>query len=198
MALAARENPFFPVAGSDLPNYSTNQVKKPKPFQSIEIEVPDSVRILKSVTLTCENLDGSVTKKEIPINKSIDWHNKIVISQQKKMPTRRICKNNKKISPHFKKIAKEPFISFYGYEKELKIITADRLLRHFKLVKPERIVLDFKRSTDFRTNSFSGTGPFEKITLGNHNGYYRVVIKLDGRYTFHIRPVKQGYLLNLE
>ncbi len=198
LPLLARENPFFPVNGSTIPNYSTNQIEKPKPFRSVSVKLPDSVRILKSVTLTCENLDGSISKKEIPINKAIDWHDTIVISEQKRETNRQACAVKPKAVQHFKKIGALGFISFYAFRKELKIMTKDKLLRRFKLVKPDRIVLDFKRDADFRTFVFKGSGIFKKITLGNHDGYYRAVIELDGRYIYHVRPLKRGYLLSLE
>ena len=198
LPLFSRENPFFPVSSSTIPNYSTNQIEKPKPFRSIRIKLPDSVRILKSVTLTCENLDGSITKKEIPINRAVDWHDTIVITEQKGDRNNKTSVTKPKTVKHFKKIGALGFISFYASGRELKIITKDKLLRKFKLVKPDRIVLDFKRDADFRTFVFKGTGIFKKITLGNHDGYYRAVVELDGRYIYHVRPLKQGYLLRLE
>ena len=84
LTIAARENPFFPVSNSHIPNYSTNKPSKLQPFESLSIEMPDTVRILKSVTLTYENLDGSIMTKKIPVNKAIDWHNRILIAQVKK------------------------------------------------------------------------------------------------------------------
>lgn len=198
LPLFARENPFFPVSGSTIPNYSTNRIEKPKPFRSVSVKLPDSVRILKSVTLTCENLDGSITKKEISINKAVDWHDTIVIYEKKKGMNEQACKVKPRSKKRFKKIGALRFIAFYAHDRELKIVTKDKLLRKFKLVKPDRIVLDFKRNADFRTFVFRGTDIFKKITVGNHKGYYRAVIELDGRYIYHIRPLKQGYLLRLE
>ena len=197
VSLDARENPFFPAKGSETPNYSTNRVEKPQPFDRLVIRLPDTARILKSVTLTCENLDGSLTTKEIPVDKAIDWHDRIVVIPQKKLFDG--VKNEKKVTrPAYRRIAKMPFISLYAHDRQLKIVTRDRLLRDFKLVKPDRIVLDFKRDADFLTYRFKGSIPFKKITIGNHSGYYRVVIELDGRYIYHIRPYTQGYMLTLE
>lgn len=199
LPLLSRENPFFPVSGSTIPNYSTNQIEKPKPFDSIKVKLPDSVRILKSVTLKCENLDGSITQKEIPINKAVDWHNKIIISQESKdLKKSSKAKKGKKKTQRFKKIGSLEFISFYALGKKLKIITKDKLLRKFKLVKPDRIVLDFKRDADFRTFVFRGSGIFKKISVGNHKGYYRAVIELDGRYLYHVRSISNGYMLKVE
>ena len=198
LPLFARENPFFPVNSTLVPNYSTNEVKRPKPFQNVRIQLPDTVRILKSVTLTCENLDGSISTKEIPVNKAIDWHEALVVTKESALNDKQACKKEEKESKRFEKIASFPFISFYVYKNELKIETKDKLLRKFKLVKPDRVVLDFKRKTDFRTTVFKGKGIFKKITLGNHDGFYRAVIELDGRYIYHIYPSNEGYLLRLE
>ena len=198
LPLFARENPFFPVNGSTVPNYSTNQIEKPENFQSVRVKLPDTVRILKSVTLTCENLDGSISTKEIPINKAIDWHESIVISKQSSNTKKESCKTEPKTVKKFDEIGSLAFISFYALDKKLKITTKDKLLRKFKLVKPDRIVLDFKRNADFRTFVFKGIAPFKKITVGNHDAFYRAVIELDGRYSYHIRPTKEGYLLTLE
>lgn len=194
VSLAARENPFFPANSSSELKYTTNEIERIPPFNSVNIKLPSSVRILKSVTLTCENLDGSILTKEIPIDKSIDWHNTIVVMQQPK--TLQTKKRAQKKS--FQKIATLSFISFYASDKTLKIATKDKLLRKFKLVKPDRIVLDFKREGDFRTYSFNGSGIFKKITVGNHKGYYRAVIELDGRYSYAIHPYKNGYIVSLE
>ncbi|SFV59767.1 FIG00638667: hypothetical protein [hydrothermal vent metagenome] len=190
-ALFARENPFFPASKVPTPNYSTNSVKQVEPFKNTEITLPDSVRILKSVTLTCENIDGSITKKEIHIDKSIDWHNKIIIAQKG-------INGIQSKKERYKKLASLKFISFYASEKKLKIKSKDKLLRDFKLVKPNRVVLDFKRDADFRTFTFKGRGAFKKLTIGNHTRYYRVVIELDGVYTYRIASFKDGYLLILE
>ena len=194
VSLAARENPFFPANSSSGLQYTTNEIEKIPPFRSVSIKLPSSVRILKSVTLTCENLDGSIMTKEIPINKTVDWHNSIVVMQRAKTSQAKKRAQRKR----FQKIAALSFISFYASDKTLKIATKDKLLRKFKLVKPDRIVLDFKRESDFRTYSFDGSALFKKITIGNHKGYYRVVIELDGRYAFSVHPYKNGYILKVK
>ena len=189
LTLHARENPFFPVTKEKIPNYSTNIVKKPPPFHSAKVNLPDTARVLKSVTLTYQNLDGSLSNKSIDIARSIDWHEPIVIMQKNKKLT--------KAKSAFTLVGKLPFIRFYAAQYKMKILTKDQLIRHFKLPKPDRIVLDFKREDDFRTYTFKAKTPFLKITIGNHAKYYRVVVLLDGHYGYRLKPLKNGCLLQL-
>ncbi len=196
----ARENPFFPSEENPVPSYSTNKIQKPQTFRSLSIKLPDSVRILESVTLKCKNIDGLITTKTIPIHKSVDWHQPVIITQHPFSQSIKSSANKgqrKSTQPKFQKLAKLRFISFYTTYKEMKIYTRDKLLRHFKLVKPDRIVLDFKRDAGFRTYTFKGKKVFQKIKIGNHNGYYRVVITLDGKYIYEIKPIKNGYRLHV-
>ena len=191
MLLEARENPFFPATNVKMPKYTTNEIEHKPPFEAVEIRLPNSVRILKSVTLKCKNIDGSITSKEIPIDKAIDWHKKIRISQEQSAASKK-QKPNRYIP-----IGSFGFIAFSSFKNRLKIKTKDRLLHHFKLVKPERIVLDFKRDASFLTKRFKGKIPFKRITLGNHKGYYRAVVELDGRYLYRVDRTDEGYLLIL-
>ncbi|MDY0238878.1 MAG: AMIN domain-containing protein, partial [Campylobacterales bacterium] len=38
---------------------------------------------------------------------------------------------------------------------------------------------------------------FSKIRVGNHAGYYRAVIELDGLYRYNMQKIPDGYILNL-
>ncbi len=196
----ARENPFFPVDDASIPEYTTNHVHKAEPFRSASIKLPDSARILQSITLTYKNIDGSIATKKINVNKSVDWHRPIIVTQSLPQPhiKRTAAQTKHAKAPKFKKIASLKFISFYVSGKKIKVLTRDRLLRNFKLIKPDRIVLDFKREADFRTFVFRTKRIFKKITVGNHDGYYRVVIELDGRYIYKIKKLHNGYLITLE
>ena len=39
---------------------------------------------------------------------------------------------------------------------------------------------------------------FKKIKVGNHKGYYRVVLELDGFYRYKMQKIKDGYLFKLK
>ncbi len=198
ITLCARENPFFPVNNeTNTPSYSTNIIQKPEPFKQTTITIPNSARVLQSVTVAFKNIDGSITVKKIPLHKAIDWHDPLIITTKSQLTSKSSSKKQVK-KLHYKKIASLRFISFYASYKKLKIVTKDRLLRHFKLVKPDRIVLDFKRNADFRTYSFSKKSKiFQKIVIGNHDGYYRVVVTLDGKYLYKISKKSGYYLIEL-
>lgn len=194
ISLTARENPFFPPKDIKSPSYTTNHITKTPPFLSKSFRLPSSARILKSITITYENLDGSISSKEIPINKAVDWHKEMELSYKR---ANRFQSKKKRKKSTYTKIGSLRFIVFYCGKNRLKIVTKDKLLRDFKLVKPDRIVLDFKRNADFRTYMFQGVQNFKKVTIGNHSGYYRAVIELDGRYVYKVKKEKDGYTLQL-
>jgi hypothetical protein len=53
--------------------------------------------------------------------------------------------------------------------------------------------MDFKRVTDFRSKSKTlSNAPYKTIRLGNHDGYYRAVIELDGQYQYTIDKNEKG------
>jgi len=204
--LFSRENPFFPVDSSqDIP-LTSNQVEKTEPLKRATMTLPSTARILESVTVEYKNLDGSIATKKIELGNAIDWHLPLFISQNygasPELPklSKKVKKNkhaNTKVL--YKNIASLPFISFYAAGKKLKVVTKDKMLRSFLLVKPHRIVCDFKRETDIRSYVKSLKKPFlfKKVRVGTHKGYYRVVIELDGYYQYKITKIKEGYLFDL-
>ena len=93
---------------------------------------------------------------------------------------------------------KLPFIKFSTKANNMRVETKDKLLRHFMLPHPHRIVLDFKGSSHFLAKKYTSlVKPFKKIRLGNHNGYYRVVIELDGQYEYQEKRDISGITLSV-
>ena len=201
MIIQARENPFFPVkSAQDIP-FTTNQVNKLPMLKRATLTLPSTARTIESVTVSYKNLDGSVADKKVIIQNSIDWHLPIFISQNYNESNENIAALKPKAvkKEKYKKIASLKFISFYAKKNRLKILTKDKLLRNFLLAKPQRIVCDFKRDTDIgsivkRANEKS---QFTKIRLGTHKGYYRVVIELDGYYSYTLDYIPGGYMIKL-
>jgi len=194
--LFSRENPFFPVdAAQDIP-FTSNQSKSISPLQRATMKLPSTARTIESVTVSYKNLDGSIASKTIELHNSIDWHLPLFISQNYGASPE-LPKASKKIA--YKKVASLPFIGFYAAGKKLKVVTKDKMLRSFLLVKPHRIVCDFKRETDIRSYVKNVKKPFlfKKIRVGTHKGYYRVVIELDGYYQYKVTQSKGGYLFTL-
>jgi hypothetical protein len=193
--LAARENPFFPVdSQQDIP-LTTNQHESLENLKRATITLPSTARVIESVTVEYKNLDGSIVSKKVELHNAIDWHLPIFISQNYNLSAQKSQKQEK-----YKKIASLPFITFYEDAKRLKIVTKDKMLRNFLLVKPHRIVCDFKRDTDFGSYVKKVAKPslFRKIRVGTHKGYYRVVIELDGYYQYRLEHAHSAYIFELK
>jgi hypothetical protein len=196
LTLQARENPFFPAKGEqDIPITSNEQVKI-EPLQRATITLPSTARVIEGVTIKYKTLDGAQHTKSIILDNAVDWHLPIFISQNYGSMEEKPLK----IKSQFKEIASLKFIKFLHSDRELKIVTKDRMLRNFILVKPHRIVCDFKRDTEF--GSYFKEAPesskFTKVRIGTHKGYYRVVIELDGYYSYTIKKLNGSYLITLK
>ena len=198
--LDARENPFFPASGEkDMP-YTTNQTQKIEPLKRSSITLPSSARIIKKVTIEYENLDATVETRSIELKNRVDWHLPIFISQSFREAQKEDKKQvvQKKEMQEFKEIASIKYAKFFENLKSLKIVTDDKIIRDFLLVKPHRIVLDFKRDASIKSYSKENKNSrFSKIRVGNHAGYYRTVIELDGLYRYKIKKISNGYILDL-
>jgi len=196
-SLEARENPFFPVGGEKEIMFSSNLDSSLPPLKRAAISLPTSARVIESVTVAYKNLDGSVEEKSIVLQNTIDWHLPIFISQS--YLQNQETDIQKKQKTNYKEIASIKHAKFLSSGKNLKIITEDTIERDFLLVKPHRIVLDFKKDTNLK--SYVKSNPksiFKKIRIGNHSGYYRVVIELDGYYRYKFKSTKNGYEFKLQ
>jgi len=194
VSLDARENPFFPSTGEADITYTSNVDTKVEPLKRATITLPSSARIIKSVTVKYKNLDGSVHEKSEILENSVDWHLPIFISQSYGGT---VSKPKTKQRESYTKIVGLKFISLQTSKRKLKIITKDRMIRNFLLTKPHRIVCDFKRDIDIRSYEKSiKKSIVTKVKVGNHKGYYRVVIELDGYYRYQVQEDAKGYLFN--
>jgi len=179
--LLARINPFEPVVQPQ-----NTIIVSPKYFKEAKVKLPDDARILKEIVFVYQSVSGDIKEKKVEINKHIDFHKPIYISHSpKKFPLKEL---------HFLNL-----FTMYIKNKTILIQTKDRLLRKFFLVKPFRIVLDFKRDADFLTikkilkNSF-----VKKVVVGNHDGYYRVVIYFDAKYMYKVTKISEGIKIELK
>ena len=192
--LNARENPFFPVDGSKDISLGLENTIHLAPLQRATLTLPSTARVVEDVCVKYKNLDGSISQKCTKLHNSIDWHLPLFISQSYQTKTK---SSRKKI--HYTRLLSLKFIKFYAHAKELKIVTKDKLLRDFLLVRPHRIVCDFKRDIAMKSfqKKFSKKSLFRSIKMGTHKGYYRVVIELDGYYQYTIQKTSRGYILTL-
>lgn len=200
-SLIARENPFEALKTSSTTGKATYKEDTRKDFSNLKANLPSSARILKSVEFHFQNLDGSLESMNIEIDKKVDWHDELTLSNDHfnaptptmvaSVPTKKVAKNLKSIN--FKNIIK---FSIDG--KSLHVKTSDKKIRDFLVTKPYKIIIDFKRELSFYTKVYNlKTRYFRSITLGKHNGYYRVAIELDGKYLYNKQKVKDGYIFNL-
>ena len=73
------------------------------------------------------------------------------------------------------------------------------MLRNFLLVQPHRIVMDFDRDASIKSYIKDDiNGIFTKIRVGNHSGYYRVVVELDGYYRYKMNASNGTYIFKLK
>lgn len=196
MALQSRENPFFPTESIDEMPITSNQIVSYPPLSRAAITLPDQARVLEEVTISYKNLDGSIDKKSIQVNKSVDWHIPLFISQSYVLAEQNLNKLPKKRRKSEKVDFK--FINFSISKKEILIHTKDKLIRNFLLISPHRIVIDFRRDANFLSYEKAlKTVPFTELRMGNHDGYYRIVIHLDGRYRYVTKTTDSGYRIRV-
>lgn len=188
LSLGARDNPFADVITKETFPVSTNIPKTLTDLKKESFRLPDSARVIKRVIIEYQNLDGSVDTLSTTLDKTIDWHMPLHLTHSKVPPRGSTYKDNVKLS----------FIKFSTKGNKMKVVTKDKLLRHFMLPKPHRIVLDFKGSSRVLSKKYTQfKKPFKKIRLGNHDGYYRVVIELDGQYEYKEKRDHSGITLSV-
>jgi len=196
--LNARENPFFPSqVEKDIPLTSVNSTNL-LPLKRATISLPPQARVLQKVTLEFKNLDGSIESKSIELENSIDWHLPVFVSQSFGEISEEKKALKKQELKEFKKIASMKHATFFSLDKTLKIVTSDKNIRNFLLVEPHRIVMDFKKDTTFKSyTKVMKKNIFFVIRVGNHSGYYRIVIELDGLYRYKLEKISDGYMIHL-
>ncbi|MEA2110443.1 MAG: AMIN domain-containing protein [Campylobacterota bacterium] len=185
----ARENPFFPSEGiEDLP-ISSNSVNRRPQLKRSALTLPDSARILKQVTIKYQNLDGSLETKSITLDHNVDWHVPVFISQSYNNTNKDSAKPDKQSIDNREKIHRiSDFINYSIAKNSIALITNDKLLRHFMLINPHRVVLDFKRDSRVKSKNIPlKSRPFTIIKYGNHSDYYRIVVGLDGKYHYELK-----------
>ncbi len=225
--LDARENPFFPSDGEKPIPYTSNENRTIPPLKQASITLPPQARVLQSVTVQYKNLDGSQETQSIQMENSVDWHTPIFISQNstiadkaeqdfKKIEPIKIEQESKTkgekcveetlssekekvdLDEKYKQLTSVDYASFHLLGKYLKIVTKDAMIRHFMLVQPHRIVIDFKKDKNIKVfEQKISESSFTKIRVGNHDGYYRVVIELDGFYKYKMKDTESGYIFEL-
>ncbi len=183
LSLLARENPFFPMDDVEKLSYTSNSIEDVEPLKRAAISLPNTARRLKKVTIEYQNLDGAIEQKSIELDNEIDWHIPIFVSQNYAQSKEKKKVAEKKLSTHL-----FTFTNFTFYKKKIHIKTDDSLIRHYMLNDPQRVVMDFKRDSSFLTITRAiNKSIFKTLVIGNHNGYYRCVLTLDGQYKYTLQ-----------
>lgn len=83
--------------------------------------------------------------------------------------------------------------------KVMQIETKDTLKKHFSLASPGRVVMDFEGYADFATKRIkTKSAAFTQVTVGVHDGYYRVVITVPQMKAYRVSKDRYGYRLTLD
>lgn len=187
--LLARENPFFATDAAKKEKVTSNAPDNRPQLSSVNYTLPDQARILKEVTFTIQNLDGSIESRKMQVDQSIDWHKSLRVSQTNNAPTAH-ANTDSASSADF------GFIRFDTKGKRLSIKTQNPLMRHFVLSDPNRIVLDFKSNAVFDAlQKPLKASPYVNVSVGNHGKFIRATIVLDGRYSYVLD--KTGELISI-
>ncbi|MDP2894442.1 MAG: AMIN domain-containing protein, partial [Sulfurimonas sp.] len=59
----------------------------------------------------------------------------------------------------------------------------------------------FKKDTEIDIKNSTKTNEqniFKDVRIGNHDGYYRVVVELDGYYRYDFKKISNGYQIELK
>ena len=224
--LEARENPFE-IGMSPQTVGKTTQIKDERTdFVSTTITLPSSARILKSASVTFQNLDGSLSEEIVAIEQNVDWHLPLILSSQKiesNVSTPVVLPEAKKIvekkapAPMIKEEEKtvatksavnanmdstfklSDDLSFFINQNEITIFTKDIKIRDFLIADPYKVVVDFRKASSYATKTLEfKKAPFVSATLGNHDGFYRIAILLDGHYRYDLQAFNGGYIIKLK
>ena len=217
----ARENPFEITMSPDVVGKTTQIKDERSDFNSTVLNFPSSARILKTITLTYQNIDGSISEDIAVIDQNVDWHSPLLLSSQKvatngatttpitqteskKVPEKKVEVSTKESKEVVKNLEGNSFklmdgISFFINQNEITIFTKDAKIRDFLIADPYKIVIDFKKDNAYATKTLEfQKAPFVSATVGNHEGFYRIAILLDGHYRYDLQPFNGGYIIKLK
>lgn len=182
--LHARENPFEPVIQPKEDSFIQKNAKDP--FKDLDFKLPSTARILKSITITYQNIDSTIGTKTILIDESIDWHYPLLLTQKGAI-----------LNEDVRYWTIKPF-QFFTQGSKFYLYTSSTILRSFVLPSPYRIVLDIEKKDENPSGSVQlGVKYFSKVSLGVHKDFYRFVITLDGQYPYEISRDGDYYIISV-
>lgn len=184
-----RDNPFEPFLLPKESSHDSSQEDRDY-FEAFDFKLPTTARILKNVTVTYQNIDGSLETKTLHIDQNIDWHYPLRLMQQ-----------NALVSEKTQYYSALPF-EFIVKKNKFYIHSPYVMQRNFILPKPHRIVIDIdkspKSSPSLKKTIDINKKYFTKVSIGTHEKFYRVVITLDGQYQYDLSMEDGNYILSLQ
>jgi hypothetical protein len=195
-SLSARENPFSP---------QKIIVVEPK---IIVPAIEEKPVVKKEVNITAKREQKVEPIKPIAIKTTtisiMKEGKKTLVPVLQKKPVIVTAKPKPKKKKVYKRVVRSKLI--YNGEfakirvkgKNIKITTHDKMLKHFILKNPSRLVVDFER--------FDVVQPFHKkvygskvksLRVGHHDYFYRTAFQLGKNYRYKIKKQSYGYLIRL-
>ena len=190
--LQGREDPFSPILNPLDGKYPQNE-KRIAPFVKEDINLPSTARIIKEIEIKYQNIDGTIDVKKVNLDKGIDWHFPLTLTQEGAIKEKKKESKTKKY-----KIAD---YDFYVRGKNLYIYSDTDIVRNFALSEPYRICIDFEKSeSEIAKNSSLDVNQkyFRNVEIGTHRDFYRIIITLDGQYRYSLKKDRRGVLIDLE
>ncbi len=181
-------NPF--TIDANQRDFQAQQKNTGKKFlQTESIQLPSNARELKSVTLKYQNIDGSIDTRELLIDKTIDWHYPIRITQENAIAniSRRYFSLND--------------FEFFMEGATFSINSGKhKIIRHFLLPSPTTIVIDFSRDRGAGYTGSLGTGEhiFTDVSVDTKETFYRVSITLDGTYKYSLKSKNNTHVISVQ
>ncbi len=197
-ALFGARDPFEPVI-SPKESGEVSIPHQPNYFRAHSITLPSSARVIKKITITYQNIDGSISQHDTELEGDIDWHFPLLLSQE----IQPLDSNVSILRPHPTPgvFRFEPFeeIIFEITGKNLLIRTPYLIRRDMTLATPPRILIDFQKVGKKPLQKSFETGlPYIKgVVISTHEDFYRVTLELDGKYRYTIKPEKEGFSVEL-
>ena len=196
--------------------FALNKVKNPEPVVAKKLDVSVTMANMPSQKVSTpviiEKNETKISNKDrnktsdmptpsvVVIDLSTDKAKETNIKPEQKVVEIKIEPSTKPVDSvkNGKDVKFLGFISFQANDKELKIATKAKNLKHFTYEK-NKIVLDFARPPrSFKTKSLKLENEnFKNVIIGWHDRYFRVVLELDKMHKYKLEAAENGYLLKL-
>jgi hypothetical protein len=191
-SLFARQNPF--ELPEDMSDRNSTIALLPQQLEEEKIELPLTSRILRGISVTHQEDDGTIATINRRVDRLVDPRALLRVDQ----PNAEKLPRKSGVFLPVEPLENIERVKFFTAGDVMKIRTKDVLERSFFLPRPGRITLDFNSSVPLKPQSTPLIGGFfTAIDITFHDSFYRVVVTLDAYYPYTIERVSDGYLLGL-